>query len=164
MFPTTQSGPIGHETWVKYEKNWSKQLLYNCDTNSVCIFKHPKSENLWPGALFFFSFPPSLPLLTPCNKPHWSYYTSSSSFLLLPVILPPSLCWKKSSSWFFSLKRAEANWILAALPFSGLWLQAEGGGRTGQQRGWRNKKERRRRQGKLLCGTFLKPALTWAPD
>lgn len=76
-----------------------------------------------------------LPPLTPCNKPQWSYYTSSPSFLLLPVILPPSALplftpsTGKSSSWFFSHKRAEANWILAALQFPGLWLQAEGGGR-----------------------------------
>lgn len=85
-------------------------------------------------------------------------------FLSTPSSHPPSLCWKKSSSWFFSLKRAEANWILAAFPFSGLWLQTrreEGGQDRGRE--GRAKKERKKKRGKVLCGTFLKPALTTAP-
>lgn len=73
------------------------------------------------------SHPPSLPVslllsLSPSAPP-----------LSLSSISPLE---KKSSSCFFSLKRAEANWILAGLQLSGLWLQA-GGGRRRRRDGTR---------------------------
>lgn len=78
---------------------------------------------------------------------------SSQSVSLPPPALP--LCSPstgKSSSWFFSLKRADANWILAGLQFPGLWLQAEGGGRTGRGRE-AAEREKRNMQGTVLCDT-----------
>lgn len=74
----------------------TSHLLHEC-MNLACCLKHPQALNLWPAALFF---PSRLPP-TWFNKPQWSYYTSSSSFLLLPVMLPPLspplhfLSWKK---------------------------------------------------------------------
>ncbi len=77
--------------------------------------------------------------------PFYSFQSSS---------LPPSA--GKSSSWFFSLKRAEANWILAALQFPRLWLQAEGGGTAGPGRGGREesggpRKKREKKNGREKC-------------
>lgn len=94
-------------------------------------------------------FPSHLSPVPPSSNPEQQATLELLHFLLFlstpsshPTSVPPSSLLvftpstgKKSSSWFFSLKRAEANWILAAVPFSGLWLQREGGGRTGQDRG-----------------------------
>lgn len=153
-------------------------LLYNSNMNSADSLRRPKVENLWPGALF--SLPPttsaSLPLLTPCNKPHWSYYTSSSSFLLLPVILPPSLRshslhslhWKKVPPGFLALKgqKQTGSWQPSNSLGSGYRRREEGGQDRGREAGKKvesQERKERKSQGKVLCETFLKPALTTAP-
>lgn len=106
------------------------------------------------------SHPPSLPpsLLLSLPPP-------------LPPFLPPPLRFrslqsstgeKKSSSCFFSLKRAEANWILAGLQFSGLWLQAGGGRRRRRDRTREAGKKVEGREGRkktAASGHFLKPPL-----
>lgn len=97
-------------------------------------------------------------------------------FLSTPSSHPPSLpplssftpSAGKSSSWFFSLKRAEENWILAALPFPELLLQTEEGGGRREERGRKGgngggglrKKRGENRLRKVLCGAFLKPKVT----
>ena len=92
-------------------------------------------------------------------------------FLLLlstPSSHPPSLCSLQlpplnKVPLVFSLKRAEANWILAGLQFHGLWLQGEGEEKTGE--GMEGRKEsggQRKKQGGGKCCVehFLKPTLT----
>lgn len=83
------------------------------------------------------------------SVPQWSYYTSSSSFLLLPASLPPFLCWNKVPPGFLALKgqKQTEQWLLE------LRLQEEG------PQG-RKKSEGRVGAGKVLCGTFFKPKLT----
>lgn len=134
------------ETFAHY---FTVQLIAsNILTLKICdleLSASPPSSNSMQQAtlellhfLFFISTPRHPPSLTRSLTPR------------LPACLPPSALLftpstGKSSSWFFSLKRAEANWILAALQFPGLWLQAGGGGRTRegrQERKWRAKKEK----------------------
>ncbi|MEQ2292734.1 hypothetical protein AMECASPLE_025952 [Ameca splendens] len=52
-----------------------------------------------------------------------------------PFIFFAASAWKKKTSPFFSLKRAKANWILAALPFLRLWFQ------TGREEGGKDREE-----------------------
>lgn len=135
--------------------------------NSGHSFKHPKAENLSLLPSHFLlhatshSGATTLPLL-----PFYSF--QSPSLPLLSYASLPPLEKKKGSSWFYSHKRAEANWILAGLQFPGLWLQ--GGGRredrtgeTRQERKWRAKKEKGGGREKCCVVHFLKPTLTTAP-
>lgn len=141
-----------------YQYTKCNLLLYRVQAKSS------KCWNLWPAAVLPL---PLLPLTAPSHTgattlpplPFYSFHSSS-----LPSALPKLK--KKSSSWFFSLKRAEAHWIWQGPPTtpnslgSGYRQGGEEAGRTGKgkERGTRGGglKERKKVRGvKVLHGTFL---------
>lgn len=94
-----------------------------------------KSWKLWPPTL--------------CNMPHWSYFTSSSSFLLLPLIHPPpthrspflipSSGKKKVPPGFLALKgqKQTGYWQPSHPLGSGYRRREEGGQAEGRESGER---------------------------
>lgn len=153
------------QIWKKHSwKSFALQMWHKS------VASNSQKLKIFDLGLFLLTPPPSLPASSNSMQQAILELLHFLLFRLLPVILPPSLrspslhslSWKKSSSWFFSLKRAEENWILAALPFAGLWLQAEGGGRTGQEKGKEAEgvegqdREEKKAGEKCCVGHFLK--------
>lgn len=147
---------INYTTWNMKNNSFLKHLLYEFVWIQLIASNIEKLKNLELSLL-------SLPLLTPCNKSHWSYYTSSSSFLLLPVTLPPSLLLftpstgKKVPPAFLAIKgqKQTRSWQPSLSLGSG-YRRREEGGRGG---GWpkkeesNNKKKKKKRE-KCCVGHF----------
>lgn len=142
---------------------WVKLALMLCDATTA-----PSNiQNLIVSLLL-----PSLQVIE--NEPQLSYYTSCSSFLLLPHIpsFPPSLhflfclCLKKekTSPWFFCLKRAKQTGSWQASHSSGSGFRPggreEGGEDMEEGKGGGRPKERKKKKTRevLEHRTFLTPA------